>query len=114
MPGDVILDGVVTSAYTFFASAGTIAWIGARPQLVDVDYDTGLITPEAAAAAVDETTKCVLPVHLYGQLVDVMGFRALADEVGIGFLEDAAQAHGAERDGKRAGEAFGTVPSVLL
>lgn len=99
-----VCDGVVTSAYTFFASAGTIAWIGARPQLVDVDYDTGLITPEAAAAAVDETTKCVLPVHLYGQLVDVMGFRALADEAGIGFLEDAAQAHGAERDGKRAGE----------
>ena len=99
-----VCDGVVTSACTFFASAGTIAWIGARPQLVDVDYDTGLITPEAAAAAVDETTKCVLPVHLYGQLVDVMGFRALADEAGIGFLEDAAQAHGAERDGKRAGE----------
>ncbi len=97
-------DGVLTSAYTFFASAGTIAWVGARPQLVDVDYDTGLITPETAAAAIDETTKCVLPVHLYGQLADVMGFRALADKAGISFLEDAAQAHGAERDGKRAGE----------
>ncbi|NRA98018.1 MAG: DegT/DnrJ/EryC1/StrS family aminotransferase, partial [Planctomycetes bacterium] len=97
-------DGVVTSAYTFFASAGTIAWIGARPQLVDVDYDTALITPETASAAIDDTTKCLLPVHLYGQLVDLAGFRALADEAGLGLLEDAAQAHGAERDGKRAGQ----------
>lgn len=97
-------DGVVTSAYTFFASAGTVAWIGARPQLVDVDYDTALITPETAAAAIDETTKCLLPVHLYGQLADIMGFRALADEAGLKLLEDAAQAHGAERDTKRAGE----------
>jgi len=97
-------DGVVTSAYTFFASAGTIAWIGARPQLVDVDYDTALITPETASAAIDDTTKCLLPVHLYGQLVDIAGFRALADEADLGLLEDAAQAHGAERDGKRAGQ----------
>lgn len=97
-------DGVITSAYTFFASAGTIAWIGARPQLVDVDYDTALMTPETAAAAIDETTKCLLPVHLYGQLVDLTGFRALADEAGLGLLEDAAQAHGAERDGHLAGQ----------
>ena len=97
-------DGVVTSAYTFFASAGTIAWIGARPQLVDVDYDTGLITPETASAGIDDTTKCLLPIHLYGQLADIAGFRALADEAGLGLLEDAAQAHGAERDGKRAGQ----------
>jgi len=97
-------DGVVTSAYTFFASAGTIAWIGARPQLVDVDYDTALMTPETASAAIDDTTRCLLPVHLYGQLVDLAGFRALADEAGLGLLEDAAQAHGAERDGKRAGQ----------
>lgn len=97
-------DGVVTSPFTFFASAGTIAWIGARPQLCDVDLDTALIEPATAREAIDATTKCLLPVHLYGQLVDVNGFRALADAKGLTVLEDAAQAHGAERDGRRAGE----------
>ena len=97
-------DGVLTSPFTFFASAGTIAWNGARPQLCDVEPDTGLLDLEAARAAVDGTTQCLLPVHLYGQLVDLRGFRALADEHGLALLEDAAQAHGAERDGLRAGE----------
>lgn len=97
-------DGVVTSPFTFFASAGCVAWIGARPQLCDVDPETALIEPEAARAAIDGTTRCLLPVHLYGQLVDLSGFRALADEKGLTLLEDAAQAHGAERDGLRAGE----------
>lgn len=97
-------DGVVTSPFTFFASAGSVAWIGARPQLCDVDPETALIEPEAARGAIDGTTRCLLPVHLYGQLVDLKGFRALADEKGLTLLEDAAQAHGAERDGLRAGE----------
>jgi len=97
-------DGVVTSPFTFFASAGCVAWIGARPQLCDVDPETALIEPETARAAIDGTTRCLLPVHLYGQLADLSGFRALADEKGLTLLEDAAQAHGAERDGLRAGE----------
>jgi dTDP-4-amino-4,6-dideoxygalactose transaminase len=97
-------DGVVTSPFTFFASAGCIAWIGARPQLCDVNPDTALIDPETARGAIDSTTRCLLPVHLYGQLVDMKGFRSLADEKGVTLLEDAAQAHGAERDGVRAGE----------
>jgi dTDP-4-amino-4,6-dideoxygalactose transaminase len=97
-------DGVLTSPFTFFASAGSIAWNGSRPQLCDVEPDTGLLDLEAARAAIDGTTQCLLPVHLYGQLVDLRGFRALADEHGLALLEDAAQAHGAERDGLRAGE----------
>jgi len=97
-------DGVVTSPFTFFASAGAVAWIGAKPQLADVDASTGLLDLEATAAAIDGTTRCLLPVHLYGQLVDMRGFRALADENKLTILEDAAQAHGAERDGLRAGE----------
>ncbi|HIG11249.1 MAG: DegT/DnrJ/EryC1/StrS family aminotransferase [bacterium] len=97
-------DGVVTSPFTFFASAGAVAWIGARPQLADIDLDTGLLDLEAARAACDGTTKCLLPVHLYGQLVDMRGFRALADEKGLALLEDAAQASGARRDGVHAGE----------
>jgi dTDP-4-amino-4,6-dideoxygalactose transaminase len=97
-------DGVVTSPFTFFASAGTIAWVGGTPQLCDVEEDTGLLDLEQAKAAITPSTKCLLPVHIYGQLADVRGFRALADEHGIPLLEDAAQAHGAERDGLRAGE----------
>ncbi len=97
-------DGVLTTPFTFFASAGAIAWIGAKPQLVDVDPRTGLIDVEQARAAVDDTTRCLLPVHIYGQLADMRALRALADERGLKLLEDAAQAHGAERDGLRAGE----------
>jgi len=95
---------VVTSPFSFFASAAMIAWTGARPALADVDPETGLLDPERAAAAVDGRTACLLPVHLYGQLADVRAFRALADAKGLALFEDAAQAHGAERDGARAGQ----------
>jgi dTDP-4-amino-4,6-dideoxygalactose transaminase len=100
-------DRVLTSPFTFFASAGAIAWIGATPVLADIDPGTALLTPEIARAAIESSTepiRCLLPVHLYGQLCDMRGFRALADEKGIALLEDAAQAHGATRDGVRAGE----------
>lgn len=97
-------EGVLTSPFTFFASAGAVAWSGARPQLCDVELDTGLLDLERAREAVDEHTRFLLPVHLYGQLADVRGFRALADERGLVLFEDAAQAHGAEREGVRAGE----------
>ncbi|MFT5049604.1 MAG: dTDP-4-amino-4,6-dideoxygalactose transaminase [Chlamydiales bacterium] len=97
-------DGVVTSPFTFFASAGAIAWVGARPVFCDVDPETALIDPESARAALTAGVKGLLPVHLYGQLVDMAGFRSLADEKGLFLLEDAAQAHGAVRQGTRAGE----------
>lgn len=97
-------DHVVTSPFTFFASAGSIAWIGARPLLADVDLDTGLLNPEAAGRAVDAKTTCILPVHLYGQLADMRALRRLADEKGVALLEDGAQAAGAMRDGYQPGE----------
>jgi dTDP-4-amino-4,6-dideoxygalactose transaminase len=96
-------DGVVTSPFTFFASAGVIAWIGARPLLADVDPETGLMDPAAAAAAVDGGTTALLPVHLYGQLADMRALRDLADARGLALLEDAAQAIGAARDGAGCG-----------
>ncbi len=96
-------DHVVTSPFTFFASAAAIAWIGAVPRLADVELETGLLDPERASAAIDARTSCLLPVHLYGQLADVRAFRELADERGVLVLEDGAQAHGAERDGARCG-----------
>ena len=97
-------DRVVTSPFTFFASAGAIAWIGAEPVLADVQLDTALLDPAAAAAAIDDRTVCLLPVHLYGQMADVHAFRALADERGLTLLEDGAQAHGASRKGTAPGE----------
>ena len=99
-PGDLVL----TSPFTFFASAGSIAWVGARPVFCDVDPETALIDPQRARDALVPGVKGILPVHLYGQLADLRGFRELADEKGLFLLEDAAQAHGAERDGARAGE----------
>jgi dTDP-4-amino-4,6-dideoxygalactose transaminase len=72
--------------------------------LADVDYETGLLDPARARAAVDGRTTCVLPVHLYGQLADVRAFRALADEKHLTMLEDGAQAHGAARDGHACGQ----------
>jgi dTDP-4-amino-4,6-dideoxygalactose transaminase len=97
-------DHVVTSPFTFFASAGAIAWIGAQPVLADVELDTALLDPQLAEAAIDARTTCLLPVHLYGQLADMRAFRALADKRKLTVLEDGAQCHGAERDGVRCGE----------
>ena len=97
-------DHVVTSPFTFFASAGAIAWMGATPRLADVEIDTGLLDLEQAAAACDSKTTAILPVHLYGQMVDIKGFRALCDKRGISLVEDCAQSHGAARDGVQCGQ----------
>jgi dTDP-4-amino-4,6-dideoxygalactose transaminase len=94
---------VLTSPFTFFASAGGIAWLGARPTFVDIDPDTALMRVDQVESALDGDTVGIVPVHLYGQLVDVERLRRIADERGLWVLEDTAQAHGASRDGKRAG-----------
>jgi dTDP-4-amino-4,6-dideoxygalactose transaminase len=91
-------DHVVTSPFTFFASAASIDWIGAKPVLADVDPETALLDPARAEAAIDGKTTCILPVHLYGQMADMKAFRAIADKRKLALLEDAAQAHGAARD----------------
>ena len=96
-------DHVVTTSFSFFASAATIAWMGARPLLADVDPRTGLLDPQKAAAAVDGKTRCVVPVHLYGQLADMKAFRALGDDKGLKILEDGAQAVGAKLNGVACG-----------
>ena len=96
-------DHVVTTPFTFFASAAAIALIGARPLLADIDPRTALLDPAAAERAIDARTTCLLPVHLYGQLADMRAFRALADRRGLRLLEDGAQAHGARREGSACG-----------
>jgi dTDP-4-amino-4,6-dideoxygalactose transaminase len=96
-------DEVVTTPFTFIATVGPILTVGARPILVDVDADTGLLPVDAVEAAITSRTAAIMPVHLYGQPVDLDRFRAVADQHKLLLLEDAAQAHGARWRGRRAG-----------
>jgi dTDP-4-amino-4,6-dideoxygalactose transaminase len=96
-------DEVVTSAYTFYATAEAIARVGATPVFADIDPDTLCLDPAAAEAAVTERTRAVMPVHIFGQPADLGAFKELADRLGIALVEDAAQAFGATFEGYRAG-----------
>lgn len=90
-------DEVVTSPFTFFATAGAIHNVGARPVFADIEPDTFNLSPVAARAAVTERTRAVIPVHLFGQMADMAAFRALGEAEGIPVIEDAAQAIGARQ-----------------
>jgi dTDP-4-amino-4,6-dideoxygalactose transaminase len=95
-------DEVITPVNTFIATAEAIALVGAKPVLVDIDPETYLMDLEQVEAKITPKTKAIMPVHLYGQLVDMEALRDLADAHGIKIIEDACQAHGAAFDGKQA------------
>jgi dTDP-4-amino-4,6-dideoxygalactose transaminase len=90
-------DEVITSPFTFFATAGAIHNVGARPVFADIQPDTFNLDPAAADAACTECTKVVMPVHLFGQMADMTAFAAIGAGRGIRVLEDAAQAIGARQ-----------------
>ena len=90
-------DEVVTTPFTFFATAGTIHNAGGRPVFVDVDPETFNIDPEQVERVVTSRTRAIVPVHLFGQMAPMEPLRRIAGERGIFLLEDAAQAIGARQ-----------------
>jgi len=96
-------DEVIVPAQTFIATFEAVTQAGGVPVVVDVSQADYNMDSAAAAAAVTERTRFLMPVHLYGQMADMRALGLLAMDRGIGVLEDACQAHGADRDGLRAG-----------
>jgi perosamine synthetase len=88
-------DEVVTSPFSFVASANAVLYEGARPVFADIDPVTLNLDPQAAAAAVTERTKALLPVHIFGYPADMVAFEGIAARHGLGILEDACEALGA-------------------
>jgi dTDP-4-amino-4,6-dideoxygalactose transaminase len=96
-------DEVITSPFTFIASANSILFTGARPVFVDIDPVTFNLDPELAAAAITPRTRAIMPVHLFGLPADMAPLMALAEEHELAVIEDACQAHGADYQGQRVG-----------
>lgn len=96
-------DEVIIPAFTFVATAAGVCLAGAKPVLVDVDRDTATLDPECLGQAVTSKTKAIIPVHLYGQCAEMESISAWARERGLHVIEDAAQAHGAGYQRRKAG-----------
>lgn len=96
-------DEVITVSHTFIATAEAIVLLGAKPVFVDIDPRTYLMDVSQVEARVTSKTKAILPVHLYGQTVDMDPLLEIAKRHGLRVIEDACQAHGAEYKGRKAG-----------
>ena len=96
-------DEVITSTYSFFATAGCVARVGARPVLVDIDPETFNLDTAAAIQAIGPRTKAIIPVHLYGQMADMEPLMDAAAAKSIAIVEDACQSIGAKYQGRQAG-----------
>lgn len=112
-------DEVITTPFTFVATAEAIKYVGATPVFVDINPDTFNIDLTCVEAAITDKTRAVIPVHLFGQPVDMPALKALCDARGLNIVEDCAQSFGAHIDGKQTGSfgdlgAFSFFPSKNL
>lgn len=96
-------DEVIIPSFSFFATASSILFTGAKPVFADIDPETFNLDPASAESVITEKTKAIMPVHLYGQAADMPAFEALAKKHGLILLEDAAQSHGAKLEGRFVG-----------
>ncbi len=106
-------DEVIVPSFTFAATGNSVALAGATPVFADIEPDYFCLDPGAVEAAITERTVGIMPVHLYGHPANMTELRRIADARGLAIYEDAAQAHGAELDGKRVGS-FGTFGAFSL
>jgi perosamine synthetase len=98
---------VITTPFTFIASANSILYTGARPVFVDIDPDTFTIDPEQIERAITPATRAIMPVHLFGLCSNMDAIQSIASQHGLVVIEDACQSHAAEYKGQKAGS-FGT------
>jgi dTDP-4-amino-4,6-dideoxygalactose transaminase len=96
-------DEVITTPFTFFATAGTVSRVGAKPVFVDVDAETYNIDPSKIEAKITKKTRAIIPVHIFGQIAQMKPIMEIARKHKLLVIEDAAQAMGATQDGKQAG-----------
>ena len=101
-------DEVITTPFTFFATAESISFVGATPVFVDVELDSYNIDPEKIEAAINEKTKAIMPVHIFGQCAKMDRIMEIAKKHNLYVIEDVAQAAGASYKGKMAGS-FGDI-----
>lgn len=112
-------DEVITTPFTFFATAEVVSLLGATPVFADVEDETMNLDPVQAAARITPRTKAIVPVHIFGRAAAMESFSKMARERGVVLIEDCAQAFGASRKGKKAGTfglagAFSFYPSKNL
>src|SRR6266487_1110002 len=100
-------DEVITTAFSFAATANVILLVGATPVFVDIEPDTYTLDPALVGAAITPRTKAIMPVHLYGHPASMKRLKPLAEAHNLVIIEDACQAHAASIDGKPVGS-FGT------
>ena len=96
-------DEVITTPCTFFATTEPLGFVGAKPVFVDILSDTYLIDPSKIISAITNKTKAIVAVHLYGQMANMKEIMNIARKYKLRVIEDCAQAHGAEQNGKKAG-----------